>query len=118
MNINSKGFTLIELFIVVAIIGILATIAINSSLTMIERGRVAAIQSDLDAAYNASMGYHTENMDGIITLEILSDFGFDQSRDIIIEIIDGSSDGLNITAKHQKSTSIFEVDNSGNISEQ
>jgi len=57
---NNKGFTLIELMIVVAIIGILAAIAIPNFLAMQLRSKRAELPSNLDGVRTAEKAYHAE----------------------------------------------------------
>jgi len=55
-----KGFTLIELMIVIAIIIILAAIAIPNYLRMTGRAKIAAIQSDMKSIATALEAYNTD----------------------------------------------------------
>ena len=57
---NRKGFTLIELMIVVAIIGILAAIAIPNFLAMQMRAKRAELPTNLDGLRTAEKAYHAE----------------------------------------------------------
>ncbi len=54
---NSKGFSLVELMIVVAIIGILAAIAIPNFLTMQLKAKRAEIPSNVDGIKTAQLSY-------------------------------------------------------------
>lgn len=57
---KNRGFTLIELMIVVAIIGILAAIAIPNFLSFVSQTRRSEMKSNLEAIYKAELSYFGE----------------------------------------------------------
>ncbi len=64
---EQKGFTLVELMIVVAIIGILAAIAIPQFAAYRERGYIAAMQSDANSVRIAEEAYYVQNNSYVAT---------------------------------------------------
>ena len=54
---NKKGFTLVELMIVVAIIGILAAIAIPNFVAMQYRAKRSEVPSNVDGIKTAELAY-------------------------------------------------------------
>ena len=58
---NEKGFTLIELMIVIAIIGILAAIAIPQFSAYRQRAYLAALKSDAHTIANAEEAYYADH---------------------------------------------------------
>lgn len=56
----SRGFTLVELLVIIAIIGILSTIVIVSLSSVNSRGKDAAIQSNLDGVRTQAQLYYND----------------------------------------------------------
>jgi type IV pilus assembly protein PilA len=73
LNYNNKGFTLIELMIVIAIIGILAAIAVPNFIAYRNKTFCSAVESDAASMASAIADYfaipsHTNIADGDVTI--------------------------------------------------
>jgi type IV pilus assembly protein PilA len=63
---DNRGFTIIELLIVIAIIAILAGIALPNLTKYKKRAHDAMLESDTETAYIAAQMYLIENPNGIV----------------------------------------------------
>ncbi|MCP4345677.1 MAG: type II secretion system protein [Desulfobacterales bacterium] len=113
---KQKGFTLIEVMVVIGIIGILAAIAIPNFIKYRHRTYEASAKSYAKNAYTAAQAYFSFNFDGVIADDaILSEYGYQSSKHIILEVVDGNMDSLILTSKHTAAESVYTVDSTGNI---
>jgi prepilin-type N-terminal cleavage/methylation domain-containing protein len=73
MNYRNAGFTLIELMIVAAVVGVLAAVAIPKFLSASEKAKASEFPTLLSAMYTGQMAYQTEHGYFVTDFQLLRD---------------------------------------------
>ena len=112
MRNNDKGFTLIELMIVIAIIGILAAIAIPNFVSYRQRSYNSAAQSDLKNAMTSQEAYFVDNATYAGTSQKVTDAGYVASNKVELYVA-ASDGGYTMTAFHTTGNTTWTVKGPG-----
>jgi prepilin-type N-terminal cleavage/methylation domain-containing protein len=102
--INAKGFSLLELLVVVAIIGLLTAIAIPQFVSYRARAVDSQMKSDLKNAALAMDSYFAEKKEYPTTVAAIVSVGFNQSEGVALTIAISTPSSFTLTATKPSGT--------------
>jgi len=113
---DERGFTLIELMIVIAIIGILAAIAIPQFSAYRKRSYNSSAQSDVRNIATAQEAYYVDNSTytGTEASVTGATYGYMQSGNVTFTV-DGNSDNYTISAYHTSGDKTYSLSGPGGV---
>lgn len=108
---NQKGFTLIELMIVIAIIGILAAIAIPQFSAYRKRSYNTAAQSDLKNSTTAQEAYFVDEQTyaSAVANLIGTTFGLYTSQNVTLSVVAASTGGYTMKGFHSSGDKTWSI---------
>ena len=111
---NQKGYTLIELMIVIAIIGVLAAIAIPQFSAFRKRSFDSAAKADARNLATAVEAYYVDRNTYVTSLNTLksSPYAFVQSRSVVVGVT-GGAENYTITAFHSAGDKTYSLSGPG-----
>jgi prepilin-type N-terminal cleavage/methylation domain-containing protein len=111
---NEKGFTLIELMIVIAIIGILAAIAIPQFSAYRQRSYNSSANADLRNAATAQEAYYVDSMTYTGTIgDLVGTYGLYTSSGVIFLSVRGNTSTYHMEAYHTSGNRTYSITGPG-----
>jgi type IV pilus assembly protein PilA len=107
---KNEGFTLIELMIVIAIIGILAAIAIPQFSAYRQRSYNSSANADLRNAATAQEAYYVDHMRYTnVAGDLVGTYGLFTSKGVIFTVNAGNASQYNMTAYHASGNRTYSI---------